>query len=592
MAINVLPQNIANQIAAGEVVNRPSSVVKELIENALDAKADEIALIVKDAGRTLVEVMDNGTGMNQEDAQKCFLQHATSKISKEEDLRNLTTMGFRGEALASIAAIAQVQLHTKQDNQSLGTEVIIEGGITKSISQVTCKKGTDIMVKNIFFNVPARRNFLKSDAIESSHILDAFLRTAIINPDVAFTYIKDSHQIYKLQKTTPKGRLTDIFGQQLSKNLLEINEKINLVSIYGFVSTIELTRKNKNNQYFFVNNRFMKNNYFTNAVERAYTNLIAPKSYPVFFINLKVDPRNIDVNIHPTKTEVKFIDDKIIYSVLNSCVRRAIGQNTLATSLDFDNKPIDFHNTNKPSYNFEQPKISYNKSFNPFSKQLDNPSLDFNSRVNNVKVQTEISFNDNAPISQNADINSQSGQHSGEIRSNLLFQFLDKYIVYQIDNTILLINKFKAKKKMIFDALKNAKVLNLSKQKLLIPYTQKFSPIEIISLQDKRSLLQNIGFEFDVQKDNNVVFNAFPTNMSSLDAMNLIGDIILEELSGDEKFLLLAQKIAQLDTKQLSNSELESFIKALLKLDNPEFLPMNERVFLRIDRDFLDKVFI
>ena len=584
MAINVLPENIANQISAGEVINRPASVVKELIENAVDAGSSSITLIVKDAGRTLVEVMDNGCGMDEEDAQKCFLAHATSKISSESDLRNLTTMGFRGEALASVAAIAQVELRTKQEDEQLANEIIIEGGDIKSVSKTTSPKGTDIKVKNIFFNVPARRNFLKSDSVEAGHINDAFVRIALINPQIAFTYIKDGVTVYKLDKSTFKKRITDIFGSSFNKNLLEIKEKIDLVEITGFISTIDLTKKSKNYQYFFVNNRYMKSPYFANAVERAYSSLIPPKTYPCFFIHLQVNPKDIDVNIHPTKTEVKFIDDKIIYSVLNAVVRKALGQFTSSNTLSFEKPQMDFPAYDK-NYVPKQPKLNYNSSFNPFAAQNANPSFDFSSAVNKVKVQTEISFNnDNIPPVEQI-------QNSSPLAQKQMFQFLNKYIVYQSDNSIYLIHQFNASKKVIYEYLQGKISIILPKEKLLLPYTHKFASSEIISLQSKAELLRSIGFEFTVNEDNSVDFTFMPKDMTTLNAMNLVNEVIDESVSDDDKPLLIADILAVQSGKVLSQSDMTSLVNQLLQCDNPEFLPLNERVFLRLDNTFLNKFF-
>ena len=283
MAIEVLSEIVANQIAAGEVVNRPASVVKELLENSIDSGADEILLIIKDAGRTLIQVKDNGCGMSREDAKKCFLPHATSKIKTSEDLLNLTTMGFRGEALSSISSISQIELQTRREEDELGTKVIIEGGIVKEVCDVSCPKGTNIFVKNIFFNTPARRNFLKSDSVEFSHINEEFIRVALINTSVSFTLYHNEQMQYCLEQSNQKRRIIDIFGSNLKEKLLPIEEDIEVVKVKGFVCKAELCKKTKNQQYFFVNGRFMKNNYFANAIERAYSNLIAEKTYPIFY---------------------------------------------------------------------------------------------------------------------------------------------------------------------------------------------------------------------------------------------------------------------------------------------------------------------
>lgn len=590
MAINILPVNIANQIAAGEVVNRPASAVKELMENAIDAGATDIALIITDAGRTLVEVVDNGCGMSVEDAPKSFLPHATSKIQKEEDLRNLHTMGFRGEALASIAAIAQVEMRTKRAEDELGQEIVIEGGEIKSISQITSPVGTDIKVKNIFYNVPARRNFLKSDATEKTNITDAFICIALIYNNVSFKYISDNNVVFKLEKSTQKKRIVDIFGSKFNSNLLPIEEKLDLIEISGFISTITLTKKNKADQYFFVNGRFMKNPYFANAVDRAYQNLIPPKNFPIFFISLKVNPKDIDVNIHPTKTEIKFVDDKMIYNILNATVRKALGQNTLNTMIDFETKD-DKINFNQKA-NSKTHKISYSQTFNPFAKNLANPSFDFVPKTDTIKQQTEIAFADNPIMNKNKEIaNSFVDVLIPNVDMIAPQQYLSKYIVTQINNIIYLISQAKASKKIIYEHLLGKTLLKMPKDKLLIPLVQKFSPFEVITLTERSKILESIGFEFVLKDKVTVEFTFIPANLTTQGAMNIVEDIINETIGEEERYLLVAEKLAIKNGKVLKNDEIRILVNQLLKCDNPEFLPMNERVFIRLDDNFLQRFF-
>ncbi len=372
MAIEVLDPIVANQIAAGEVVNRPASVVKELLENAVDAAATRVQLVVRDAGKALIQVSDNGCGMSREDAKKCFLPHATSKIRTSDDLSRLQTMGFRGEALSSIAAIAQVELKTKRAEDETGTRVVIEGGIVREVSDAVCQEGTTISVKNIFYNTPARRNFLKSDQIETNHISEEFTRVAIANASTAFTLIVNDKAVHRLTSGNLKKRLVELFGNSLSQRLLPVSEEVDLVSISGFVASAESARRNKSSQYFFVNGRYMRNPYFANAVERAYENLIPEKTYPAFFLFLTLPPENIDVNIHPTKTEVKFLDERIIYSVLHAAVKKSIGQYRLAGELDFSKRTIEFPVVTSSTPLPTPPRVNFDPSFNPF----DTPKTD------------------------------------------------------------------------------------------------------------------------------------------------------------------------------------------------------------------------
>lgn len=447
MAIEVLSEIVANQIAAGEVVNRPASVVKELLENSIDSGADEILLIIKDAGRTLIQVKDNGCGMSREDAEKCFLAHATSKIRTSEDLLNLCTMGFRGEALSSIAAISQIELQTRRQEDELGSRVIIEGGVVKEVSEISCPKGTNIFVKNIFFNTPARRNFLKSDSVEFGHINEEFIRVALVNTNVNFSLYHNEQLQYRLEVGNQKRRIIDIFGSNLKEKLLPIEENIEVVKIKGFVCKAELCKKTKNQQYFFVNGRFMKNNYFANAIERAYSNLIAEKTYPIFFIELEVNPKNIDVNIHPTKTEVKFLDDKLIYAILHAATKRSIGQFSLSNELDFTAKPIEIPVVTKSSSIPNAPVVNFNSSFNPFESK---PQIKAYNEVEQVVLPLNLT-------------------ETQTPNKTIVFQLANKYIVSQSKDSFTFIDQSRASERIIYEKILSNNTTTIDSQRLLTP---------------------------------------------------------------------------------------------------------------------------
>ncbi len=586
MAINVLPPLVANQIAAGEVVSRPASVVKELIENSIDAGATNITLVVKDAGRSLIEVTDNGCGMDAEDCRKCFLPHATSKISTSDDLKNLVTMGFRGEALSSIASIAQVELKSKREEQELGTCVCIEGGEIKREEETVCKQGTDIKVKNIFFNTPARRNFLKSDNIENSHIDDAFVKIALIYNDVAFTYYNNDRIVYKLDKANDKKRIIDIFGNSFKSKLLDLDENVDIVKIHGYISTLELSRKNKNEEYFFVNGRYMKNNYLANAVERAYNGLLTEKSFPVFFISLELDPKNIDVNIHPTKTEIKFLDDKLIYSILYAATRKALGQNTLSTQLDFEKKEIVFP-ASQPKTPLYPPKISYNSSYNPFSQGLHNEN--FNQVIPEKVSQSQLAFSNQG--------------FDNEIKTNqetfAPFQFLNKYIVTKMHDSILLIDQHRASKIIIYNRLSQNQTPEIVSQKLVIPHVYNVSKKDFAAIADKISELRQLGFDLKEKDSESFEINALPFSLSVEKAIDIIEEFVSEEenlaLNNVEKRekhnLRLSEHLAIAYGTALNKVEIMKLIAELLKLQNFETLPNGERVVLKVNEDFLDAAF-
>jgi len=334
--IQLLPDHVANQIAAGEVVQRPASVVKELLENAIDAGATDIKLICKDAGKTLIQVIDNGKGMSVTDARLCFERHATSKIRKAEDLFDLHTKGFRGEALASIAAIAHVELKTKQDQEELGTHIVIEGSKFTSQEPAVLPKGTSFSVKNLFFNIPARRNFLKSDVVELRHIIDDFQRVALAHANIHFTLYHNGSEVFNLPQSNLRQRIVNIFAGKTNEKLVPINETTDILSIQGFIGKPEFAKKNRGEQFFFVNDRFIKNGYLHHAIMSAYEGLLKDGSQPSYFLYLDVPPHTIDINIHPTKTEIKFDDEHALYAILRSATKHSLGQFNLPPVLDFD----------------------------------------------------------------------------------------------------------------------------------------------------------------------------------------------------------------------------------------------------------------
>src|SRR5690554_1622799 len=364
--IRLLPDNIANQIAAGEVIQRPASVVKELIENAVDAGANKIELHIKDAGKTSIQIIDNGKGMSEMDARMSFERHATSKISSAADLFSLTTKGFRGEALASIAAIAHVEMETLEQGEQVGTRIEIAGSKITTQEPITRTKGTSISVKNLFFNVPARRNFLKSDNVETKHIIEEFNRIALTHPEVGFVFSHNGNVMHNLESAGLRKRIVDLFGRNFNNKLVPIEEETDLVKISGFIVKPEFSKKTRGEQYFFVNNRYFKDTYFNHAVVAGYDNLVAPKHFPSYFIYLEVPPNTLDVNVHPTKTEVKFEDGRSIYSIIRSTVKLALGKYNIAPSLDFEHESqfdLSLEQQNSP---IKQPEIQVDTSFNPF----------------------------------------------------------------------------------------------------------------------------------------------------------------------------------------------------------------------------------
>ncbi|MEE1271376.1 MAG: DNA mismatch repair endonuclease MutL [Bacteroidales bacterium] len=554
MAIEVLSEIVANQIAAGEVVNRPASVVKELLENSIDSGADEILLIIKDAGRTLIQVKDNGCGMSREDAEKCFLAHATSKIRTSEDLLNLCTMGFRGEALSSIAAISQIELQTRRQEDELGTRVIIEGGVVKEVSEISCPKGTNIFVKNIFFNTPARRNFLKSDSVEFGHINEEFIRVALVNTNVNFSLYHNEQLQYRLEVGNQKRRIIDIFGSNLKEKLLPIEENIEVVKIKGFVCKAELCKKTKNQQYFFVNGRFMKNNYFANAIERAYSNLIAEKTYPIFFIELEVNPKNIDVNIHPTKTEVKFLDDKLIYAILHAATKRSIGQFSLSNELDFTAKPIEIPVVTKSSSIPNAPVVNFNSSFNPFESK---PQIKAYNEVEQVVLPLNLT-------------------ETQTPNKTIVFQLANKYIVSQSKDSFTFIDQSRASERIIYEKILSNNTTAIESQRLLTPYPHNFSPQVNCQIKEFNPILRQYGIEIEYDEvEKQFLILSKPLSQNIDECIDFIEELICSPYQEEglvekqeDKAMRLSKKLRLKYGEKLSDYQMQTLLSQLFCLPN------------------------
>ena len=462
--INILPDSVANQIAAGEVVDRPAGAVKELLENAMDAGATQIDLTLKDAGRTLIQVTDNGCGMSDSDARLCFERHATSKIQKADDLFAIHTMGFRGEALASIAAIAQVELRTRQTDADLGTEVLIEGAHIVDQHPTACPAGTTMTVKNLFYNVPARRNFLKKDAVELSHIEETFRRITLIHPDIAFTFTHNGKKMYDLAAGGLLQRICGLFGQQYKERMYSVEEQTDIVKIKGFASRPEFSRKTRGEQYLFVNGRYIKHPMLSAAVEKAYTDLLPERSYPSYFIGLQVDPSRIDVNIHPTKTEVKFVDDHALFAILRSAVKKALGQFSLATELSFDT-PEEFNIAPAPKgYMPPEPKISYNPDYNPFKTKGSSSAPRQIPDNRHCPETLELPEPPEVPDTPAP----QSASHTA------CMQVQGRYIVTPLSSGLALIDQQRAHERVLYDRLMALQTA-ASAQMLLFPVQCSFS---------------------------------------------------------------------------------------------------------------------
>ncbi|MGK0446669.1 MAG: DNA mismatch repair protein MutL [Polaribacter sp.] len=598
--IQLLPDHVANQIAAGEVVQRPASVVKELLENAIDAGATSIKLLLKDAGKTLIQVLDDGKGMSATDARMSFERHATSKIKKAEDLFNLCTKGFRGEALASIAAIAHVELKTKQANEELGTSIKIEGSKVISQDFISTSKGTSIAVKNLFYNIPARRNFLKSNTVETRHIIDEFQRVALAHPTIAFLMHHNNNEVYHLKSSNLRKRIVSVFGTKMNEKLVPINEQTDIVSIEGFVAKPEFSKRKRGEQFFFVNDRFIKSSYLNHAVVNAFDGLLEQGSHPSYFLYLTVPANTIDINIHPTKTEIKFDNEKALYAMLRATVKHSLGQYNVAPILDFNrdsNLDTPYHlNTNTSSA--KTPRISVDPDFNPF-KELEQKEIRFPYNREKQTESWESLYTSTAVTDEERQ--SELFDNQQEIKTQKTFQIQRKYLLSSIKSGVVLINQSLAHQRILYeDFLESITVKEANSQQLLFPVKISFSPQEIEMIYTMKAELENAGFSFDDFTKESVTIKGIPVSVTESKIT-----IILEELLNDinlevpdasfSHFDVMAKSFAKtLSIKtgtQLSEREQESLVNNLFSCKEPTISPFGKSTFKTLTLNEIDNLF-
>ena len=578
--IKLLPDAVANQIAAGEVIQRPASVVKELVENAIDAGATQIDLIVKDAGRTFITVVDNGCGMSESDAKLCFERHATSKIKSADDLFAIRTMGFRGEALASIAAVAQVELMTRRAEDEVGTKIRIEG--SKMIEQLPkpMSVGTNFTVKNLFFNVPARRNFLKSNEAELRHINEEFFRITIMNPEIGFTYVSNDKELFHLYPGTLKQRIVGLFGKDYEGKLLPVNQVTESLTINGFIVKPEFSKKTRGEQFFFVNRRFIKHAYLHHAVENAYKELIPQDCIPGYFIDIEIDPKEIDINIHPTKTEVNFIDAKLVYAIMHSAVRKAIGQSNLAPMLDFDVDPkmgIDFGEASRMDRPVVTPKVDFNPNYNPF-------------KINQVSRPQQQNWR----LAYEEDNTTKQSPATDEQKS-FFIQLQQCYIVTSVKSGLLVVDQHLAHERILFEKyLKELETDAVASQQELFPQHISLNINDASILKEIKPELEKIGFRLEAMNNTAFVINGTPADCKGSDAIAIIERIIEDyknNLSGNQsdKQLNLARSLAsQMAVKAgqtLSDLEMQDMVDRLFGCAVSEISPSGKRIYTIINAD-------
>ena len=612
--IQLLPDHVANQIAAGEVVQRPASVVKELLENAIDAGSTEIKLILKEAGKTLVQVIDNGKGMSTTDARLSFERHATSKIRSAEDLFQLNTKGFRGEALASIAAIAHVELKTKQAEQELGTQITIEGSTVKSQDVIVTSKGTSVAVKNLFFNIPARRNFLKSNTVELRHVVDEFHRVALAHPNIAFSMYHNGSELFNLPVSNYRQRVVNIFGSKTNEKLVPVEETTEILTISGFVGKPQYSKKTKSEQFFFVNNRFIKSPYLNHAINAAFEGLLKDGYHPTYFLNLTVDPKTIDINIHPTKTEIKFDDEHTLYAILRSAVKHSLGQFNVAPILDFESNT----NLNTP-YNFKDkegatPVIEIDRSFNPFADEVGQkqpqqrsytkpPTQDWESLYVGLESKSTKSQGDFKEMTFESESKDQSIFKSEDIAlEKTTYQLRQKFIVSTIKSGMLIIDQNRAHQRILYEnLLKQLTSKEAITQQLLFPLQLNFSNTDVEMLSQMRNDLEHAGFVFSKFSADEITVTGVPIGVPESEVTIVLEQLIsdVENDVPDQNFSasdLLAKSMAKslaIKTGQSLNAEeQEHLLNSLFACKEPAVSPNHKTTFITLGVDDIEKKFM
>lgn len=616
--ILLLPDNIANQIAAGEVIQRPASAVKELLENAVDAGATEIRLIINDAGKSLVQVIDNGSGMSETDARMSFERHATSKITSIEDLFHIKTMGFRGEALASIAAVAQVELKTKRAGEETGTYLEIENSIVKKQEPVAAPNGTSIAMKNLFFNVPARRNFLKSNAAEMRHIVDEFTRVALSFPQIFFSLTANNQQLFHLEAGSMKQRILQLLGNNYNAKLVTVKEDTDYMNIYGFVGKPDTAKKTRGDQYFFVNNRFIKSAYLNHAVMNAYQEMITKDSFPMYVLFIDLDPTQVDVNVHPTKQEIKFEDEKIIYAFVQAAVKHALAQFSVTPTLDFD-LDASIQQLSSVQQPFTEERKQSATSSSIFKGFTEKNKAHFIEPANKSELKHWREFyeaDSGKRKMENGDENVQhamlNAQFSSEeqvsishspltIHHSLLTQLHNQFILSQTPAGFILINQQAAHERILYEQLlEAAKGKPVATQRSMFPVTIELAPADAMLLEELMSDLQQLGYMIEPFGKNTFVVQGTPADVAQGNEKKVI-DSLLEQFkhfSSDLKFSKrekLVRSMAWQQSikagRQLTDKEMQALVEALFQCKQPNISPDGKPTYLEFKKDALEKMF-
>ena len=575
--IKILPVDVSNKIAAGEVVQRPSSVLKELIENSIDADSTKIQIIIKDAGKNLIQVIDNGKGMSKNDMHLSFVKHATSKIVKIEDVFSISSMGFRGEALASIASVSMVEMESVNKKEN-GNYIEIQGGELVSEKESNIQEGTSIKIKSIFYNVPARRAFLKSDFVELRHILDVFHRLAISHPKIEFSFINNEEEIFYLKPQSLNKRIISIFGEKIRENLIPINESTQIADISGYVLKPEFSKKSRNNQFIFVNSRYIKSQFISHSISSSYEGLLKDGYHPGYFLFIDIDPSKIDVNVHPNKTEIKFDDDQNLYSIINASVKHCLGIYQVSPVLDFDKDP------------------SMDISYNQIKSQPVNPSIEINSDFNPFEI-----FNDSEEKKVHedfSDFNKDLELEVGDNKHSKIFQILNKFIISTNKSSLIIINQNLAHQRILYESfLKTIFDNTINSQKLIFPIELKLSKKQFLLYDKINDDFNSIGFDISIEKDLMIV-KSVPYGIEKSDVEEVVENMLSEDfnisndLSISDFFAKRLSKITSIKSGQKLNlDEQEYIVNHLFSCKEPNLSPDNKQIFITLSKNDIENKF-
>ncbi|MGM0375377.1 MAG: DNA mismatch repair endonuclease MutL [Bacteroidota bacterium] len=621
--IQLLPDSVANQIAAGEVIQRPASIIKELGENAIDAGSTDIQIIIKDAGRTLVQIIDNGCGMTETDARMAFERHATSKIRNANDLFAIRTMGFRGEALASIAAVAKVEIKTRPHEEELGTHLVISGSRIEKQEPVACAPGSQFLVRDLFFNVPARRRFLKTNATELRHIVNEFQRLTLANPDIAFSLTHNDQLLFKLPPSNLRQRITNIIGKQAGPQMIPLETSTSLIDIQGFIGKPESAKKTMGDQFFFINNRYMRSPYLHKAVTSAYENLVPADHCPPYFIFFSADPGIIDVNIHPTKTEIKFEDERSIWKIVNATIREALGKFNMVPSIDFNQSENINIPTNRKDGPVSIPSVDVDPGYNPFEQESSRSKPQQHASTTRYWESLYEGFENNAPPMDNDDqenetiilpsgenndeaftteSEAQQSAHGKQETGTLYFQIKNKYIITSVKSGIMIIDQRRAHERILFENfLKTIRAGTSVSQHSLFPEKVSFNEEDAILIRELREDFKLFGFELEEEDDGRTFkITGQPSFIKNISAGKLIDATLHTFKIGEmdasaevKEYLaaIMARNACIRPGELLTQAEMAELINKLFLCSAPNYTPSGKTVFSVVDNEELEKRF-